>query len=119
MLFIVGAVLLGVFLRSLVAAVMGYAVLEDPIVGGVLPLSTLLGVVGGIAGFFVGLRVEKAVTFVDSVVSELKKVSWPSREETTSNTTIVLGASVFFASLLAVYDFAWAKVTGLFLFTGG
>jgi len=116
--FIAGAVLLGVFVRSLVVAVMGYAVLEDPTVAGVAA-SVLVGVVAGIVGFFVLLRNEKATTFTDSVVSELKRVTWPSRDETFSNTGIVVGAAIFFASLLSAYDFLWAKLTGLFLYTTG
>jgi preprotein translocase SecE subunit len=117
--FVVGGVLVGVFVRSLVSAVMGYAALEDPILGGVLAASVVIGIVAGIVGFFVLLRTEKATTFVDSVWSELKKVSWPTREETTNNTTIVVGATLFFATLLAAYDFTWAKVTGFFLFNVG
>jgi preprotein translocase SecE subunit len=117
--FLVGAILVGVFVRSLVVAVMGYAVLEDPILGGVLPASVVVGVVAAIVGFFVALRMEVATTFTDSVWTELQKVTWPSREETTNNTTIVVGATLFFATLLAVYDFTWAKVTGLFLFNAG
>lgn len=107
---------MGVFVRSLVQAVMGMAVFEDPALVGI-SLSTGLGVLGGVVAFFAGLRNEKATTFTDSVVSEMQKVTWPTREETTSNTGIVVGATLFFASLLAVYDFAWAKIAGLFLFT--
>ncbi len=117
-LFIIGGVLAGVFFRSLSLAVMGYAVLEDPLLVG-LPASTLIGVVAGIVALVVLLRNEKASTFTDSVVSELKRVTWPSREETFSNTGIVVGATVFFATLLSTYDFLWAKLTGLFLYTTG
>jgi len=53
------------------------------------------------------------------VVSELKRVTWPTREETIGNTGIVVGATLFFATLLASYDFLWAKLTGIFLYTTG
>ena len=118
-LFIIGGVLAGVFFRSLAVAVMGYAVLEDKLVLGIAPQSTLVGLVAGVIALVVLLRNEAARTFTDSVVSELRRVTWPSREETIGNTGIVVGATVFFATLLSSYDFLWAKLTGLFLYTTG
>lgn len=118
-LFMIGGVLVGVFFRSLTVAIMTFRVLEDPMIAGIAPLSTLIGIVSGFVGFFALLRNTKATTFVDSVVSELLRVTWPSREETFSNTGIVVGSTIFFASLLAVYDFVWAKLTEIFLYTTG
>jgi len=117
-LFIVGGLFVGAFARSLTVAVMGYAVLEDPLLLGIVA-STLIGAVAGVGGFFALMRNEAASTFTDSVVTELKMVTWPSREETVSNTGIVVGATLFFATLLSSYDFLWAKLTGLFLYTTG
>lgn len=117
-LFIIGGVLAGVFFRSLVIAVMGYAVIEDPLVAGIAA-SSIAGAVAGVITVFVLLRNQVASTFTDSVVSELKRVTWPTREETISNTGIVVGATIFFAVLLSTYDFLWAKLTGLFLYTTG
>jgi preprotein translocase SecE subunit len=118
-LFVTGSVLAGVFVRSLVLAVMGYAALQDALLGGIVPVSTLLGVVSGIVTLLVVLRNERARTFSDSVVTELYRVTWPTREETLGNTGIVVGATIFFATLLSTYDFLWAKLTGLFLYTTG
>ena len=118
-LFILGGILAGVFVRSLVLAVMGYAVLEDALLGGFVPVSTLIGVLAGIVTLVVLLRNEKANTFTDQVLTELRLVTWPTREETFSNTGIVVGATVFFAALLSSYDFLWAKLTGIFLYTTG
>ena len=118
-LFMIGGALVGVFFRSLTIAIMTFRVLEDPMIAGIAPLSTLIGVVSGVIGFLVLLRNTAATTFVDSVVSELLRVTWPTRDETFSNTGIVIGSTVFFASLLAVYDFVWAKLTEIFLYTTG
>lgn len=118
-LFIIGGVLAGVFARSLTGAVMAYAVLEDKLLGGVAPVSALIGLVVGVVTLVVLLRNETASAFTDSVVAELKRVTWPTREETLSNTGIVVGAALFFAALLSSYDFLWAKLTGLFLYTTG
>ena len=118
-LFVITGVLAGVFVRSLVLAVMGYAALQDALLGGIVPVSTLLGVISGVVTLLVLLRHERARTFSDSVVTELYRVTWPTREETLGNTGIVVGATIFFATLLSTYDFLWAKLTGLFLYTTG
>jgi len=52
-LFIIGGLLTGVFFRSLTMAVMGVQAWEDPLLAGLAPLSTVIGVVFGIVGFFV------------------------------------------------------------------
>jgi preprotein translocase SecE subunit len=118
-LFIIGGVLAGVFFRSATLAVIGYASLEDPLLGGIVASSGVAGFIAGVITLGVLLRNQRAGEFVDSVVTELKNVTWPSREETFSNTGIVIGSTVFFATLLASYDFLWAKLTGLFIYTTG
>ena len=118
MLFIVAGVLAGVFVRYLALGVLGVVGREDPMVL-MVPATVLAAGVIGIATTLILLRTESASAFTDSVVAELKRVTWPSREETISNTGIVVGAAVFFATLLSAYDFLWMKLTGLFLFTTG
>jgi preprotein translocase SecE subunit len=117
-LFICGGLLAGLFARSAVAAVQVSAALEDPVIG-FARASTLIGVAVGVVTLGVLLRNQVAGSFVDSVVVELKQVTWPTREETTSNTSIVVGATLFFSVLLSSYDFLWAKLTGIFLYTTG
>lgn len=116
LLFIVGGVLAGIFLRSLTGSVLGYGSWPDPLLGGVVTASTLAAAAGGVVAFLVAIRNERATTFADSVISELKKVTWPTREETTGNTGVVVGATIFFSLLLAAYDFAWAELTSQFLY---
>lgn len=56
-----------------------------------------LPVIGGIAGYFRG------------VASEMQKVTWPNREETTHLTTVVLAVTITFAIALGILDgfFGW------------
>ncbi len=117
--FIAGAVAIGIFVRSLLRAVMTAFLIEDPTFGGFVTLSWVFGLVGGVAGFFLLLRNQKASSFVDQTLSELGRVHWPPREETLNNTGIVVGATAFFAGLLSVYDFTWAKITEFFLYSSG
>lgn len=117
--FIIGAIAAGVLVRSVVWSTMQAMVWEDPALAGPFTLSWLLGVLGGVIGFFAIMRHSTSTAFVDETISELRKVTWPSRDETMGNTGVVVGATVFFALLLAVYDFAWAEITQLFLYSSG
>ena len=53
------------------------------------------------AGFLNNIR-----TFWHEVVLEMKKVSWPTRQEVTNTTIIVVIAIFFFAAYLFVADIA-------------
>jgi preprotein translocase subunit SecE len=45
--------------------------------------------------------------------SEMKKVSWPTRQEVVGTTGVVLGATVFFGVYLWVCDLAFYQVIAL------
>lgn len=49
------------------------------------------------------------VTYFRGVISELQKVTWPTREETTRLTSVVLGVTIAFAIVLGIFDtfLAW------------
>jgi preprotein translocase SecE subunit len=117
-LFVIGGLVVGIFVESAITEIANAAHWENPAYLGVVTASTLVAVVTGVVSFFGLLRNAAARSFTDAVVTELLKVAWPSREETVNNTMIVIGATIFFASLLAIYDFAWAKLTGIFLYSG-
>ena len=118
-LFLLGAAVAGYFVRSVAREVMAKFVLQDQLLAGFFPMSALVGVIAGVGVFLLLLRTARAVEFTDSVVTELRAVSWPNREETVGNATVVLGATIFFSFLLAVYDFSWAKLTEFFLYSPG
>lgn len=118
LLFVIGGVVVGFFVESAITEIANAAHWENPSLAGIVSASSLVAIASGIVTFFALLRTRRVTSFTDSVVSELLKVAWPSREETMNNTMIVIGATLFFAILLAVYDFAWAKLTGIFLYSG-
>jgi len=115
--FVLGALSLAVTMKSASVAVMATLGQPDNLVAGLLPISTLIA--GGVAvgSFFAVLRNQQAVGFTDLVISELVKVKWPDREETLGSSWVVIAATAFLALSLALFDFFWAKVTGVFLFT--
>lgn len=53
------------------------------------------------------------VQFVREVVTELKKVTWPTREETVKLTAVVIAISVIVAIFIGGLDAILVKVTGL------
>lgn len=52
---------------------------------------------------------EKVSQFLKEVQSEMGKVAWPSREELTSSTTIVLAISFAMAVFIFLFDFVLSK----------
>lgn len=59
------------------------------------------------------------VRFFRETVGELRKVSWPTREEASRLTIIVLVVLVVMGSLLGVLDFLFSKLIGLIIGLGG
>ncbi len=54
---------------------------------------------------------KRIIQFFKDSVSELKKVSWPSREDVTASTKVVVISVVIFAAILGLVDFL--LVTGI------
>jgi len=52
----------------------------------------------------------KVVTYMNEVVKEVHKVSWPSRQELVSNTVLTLIASLFIALLIFGQDQVISRV---------
>ncbi|MBC7660321.1 MAG: preprotein translocase subunit SecE [Chitinophagaceae bacterium] len=70
--------------------------------------------VGAAATFYLFSNKERHEYFL-SAIGELRKVTWPSVQETRSMTTVVAIVVGIFAVILAVFDLAWAKIFGLLL----
>ncbi len=97
--------------------VVAYRHLPDVMLGGVLPVTALLGLLAGVGTMLALFRNAKATAFVESALTEMASVTWPSREETTSNAGIVIGAALGFGVLMFVYDTAWSELVTQALYT--
>lgn len=53
------------------------------------------------------------VQFVREVISELKKVTWPTRDETIKLTAVVIAISVITALFIGGLDALFIKITSL------
>lgn len=117
--FLGAATLLGMSVRGLGGPLLARLEVGDPLVLGLLNATTLAGIAIGVVCFFVLNRHPLVYSFTDETVGELRKVTWPDREDTLRSSLIVIGCTLVIAGSLAFYDFVWGRLTGLFLFTEG
>lgn len=52
----------------------------------------------------------KIILFLQESFAELKKVTWPSRDEATASTKVVLVSVIIIAGILGLVDFVLFKV---------
>ncbi len=57
----------------------------------------------------------KIIAFLKETKVELKKVNWPTREETTKYTAIVIGLSLAVAIYLSVFDWFFTFLVQSFI----
>lgn len=107
-----------VALRGLAIPVLARFEIGDPIVG-FLSASALVAIVLGIGTYIALMRNTRVVQFADEVIDELNKVTWPEKDETVSSTVVVVGVTLFIAAALGLYDYVWAEVTQIVLYTDG
>jgi len=78
------------------------------------PKDEYLFPVAGVLGVAVAIYYWKkadARKYADEVAEELSKVTWPSRKEVTSSTTVVVLTTVFATVFFALMDRFWSFVT--------
>jgi len=59
--------------------------------------------------------ITKIITFLKEVKLEIKKVNWPTRQETIRYTLIVIGISAAVAMFLGVLDFIFTTLLNKFV----
>lgn len=85
------------------------------IVGNTITLTTLLAFAGAVGLMVYLYKREDYQAYVAEVVIELKKVSWPSFEETKRSTLIVGAFTVVVSLYLFGMDTIWRYLTDLLL----
>lgn len=58
-------------------------------------------------------KIASPVQFIREVVTELKKVTWPTRQETIKLTGVVIVLSVLVGAFVGVLDITFLKITTL------
>ncbi|MFH1729027.1 MAG: preprotein translocase subunit SecE [Pseudomonadota bacterium] len=84
-------------------------------IGGFLPSSQFIAFLIAAAAIFFSLKTASISDFCNDVVSELKKVAWPNKKETSGATLVVIITVIIFSIILGIFDFVWVKVIQLFL----
>lgn len=60
---------------------------------------------------YVAWRNERLFDLASEVATELRKVTWPSREETLNSTVVVIVTTIIAAGILGLFDGVWSLVT--------
>lgn len=85
--------------------------LDKPLIGTDFARSDLVGLLVGIAAG-VALKLNRNVnTWALEVANELKKVTWPTWDETKLSTVVVIITSIIVAIILGLFDALWAFVS--------
>ncbi len=82
---------------------------------GIELIREFLPAVVGLSGFAILFFNKRINTFLEEVVAELKKVTWPSREDVVKSTIVVLGCVLFASCVLAVFDIAFGRAISYLL----
>lgn len=105
--------------KTLKLIVANFDVLSDTsIFGRYITLTTLIAVALAVAITFALYRKPGVIVYVSEVVAELRKVTWPSIDETKRSTLIVIVFTILLSGYLAIFDQIWKYLTGLII-TGG
>ena len=75
-------------------------------------LMPIAAVIGAAVAFYYW-RKASARQYAEEVASELAQVTWPTRQEVTNSTTVVIVATAFATIFFALMDRFWAFVTDL------
>lgn len=77
------------------------------------PILAALAVVagGGLALYL--WKHERTNQLAHEVVGELSRVTWPTKQELSASTTVVIVASIIAAVILGIFDAFWSWLTGV------
>ena len=117
--FVGAAVLLGMSVQGLTIPLLARLEVADPQIFGLLNATTFAGIVVAALSFALLNRQKTAVAFTNEVIDELRKVAWPDKQETLRSTLVVVVFTVVVAGALGGYDFIWAQLTEMVLYTEG
>lgn len=70
-------------------------------------------VVIGLAAFLFLQFNAKTVDFLDGVITEMKKVVWPTKKDTWLMTVVVVITLILSGIVVGLFDLGWAKVIAL------
>jgi preprotein translocase SecE subunit len=75
--------------------------------------SNAIGVVAGLAGVFIAWKNIKLRTLAMETIEELAAVTWPSKDETTTATVVVLATAITASVVIFAMDRFWNWITNV------
>lgn len=109
LMFITGGMILAYVLVQSTDWVWGYFQKPDPL------RVFLVGVFVAAAITFALWRNPRTFSVASETVGELRKVTWPTRKETSQATVVVIILVIICAFFLGMFDFFWSWATNLLL----
>ena len=107
-------ILLAVILSKAFSGFLDWFRLPDyALVGAGITVSTVLAWVAAAIITVVYYRNERYNTLANEVAQELRKVIWPTWEETRAATVVVIITTVIVSLILYFFDAIWSGLTGL------
>ena len=107
--YLAASVLFGYIVFLVIGRIVGIYDLETRVRNIDLILRGVSVLVGGLL-FIVLYKNEKSNQFMNEVVVELSRVTWPSQKETTSATFIVIVMVVISGMVLGLLDYFWVQL---------
>ncbi len=83
------------------------------LIGAEFRLSDLLGIVIGVGGGVALWRHERVFALSNEVASEVRKVTWPTQDETRLATIVVMVTTAIVATCLWFFDLVFSALTRL------
>lgn len=94
------------------ATIFGWVSVQDRgLIGSQFSVSTLLGLLATAGILFYVLRSAQVMEVAVDIVAELKRVTWPERQETFAATIVVIVTVCIMSVILGFFDFTWKLVT--------
>lgn len=83
------------------------------LIGKQFTMNNLLGLCSGIICIIILWKNERVNTLGLEIANELKRVTWPGRQEAKVSTIVVIITSIIVSLILGFFDYIWASITSL------
>ena len=94
------------------ATILGWVSVQDrALIGSQFSVSTLVGLLATAGVLYYMLRSAPVMEGAVDIVAELKRVTWPERQETFAATIVVIVTVCIMSVILGFFDFTWKLVT--------
>lgn len=107
LMFAVGGLLAALFMVNFTTWIWGYFGKPNDLA------ANGIGITLGLLAAFLAWRNENLFSKASEVITELKKVTWPTRKETQTATVVVIITVIIASAFLGLFDVIWSWATGL------